>query len=116
MDYTPKQAAHYLHNLTTILADNKSIDHTGSLGYFIVNRPATVHDLLLQKSDGKFFLVVWGEKFTGGKDEITITFSKIHRFVNIYDPTTGTLPISTKKRVKSVQLTMSDHPVVVEIY
>ena len=62
------------------------------------------------------FLVVWGEKFTGGKDEITITFSKIHRFVNIYDPTTGTLPISTKKRVKSVQLTMSDHPVVVEIY
>lgn len=116
MDYTPKQAAHYLHNLTTILADNKSIDHTGSLGYFIVNRPATVHDLLLQKSNGKFFLVVWGEKFTGGKDEITITFSKIHRFVNIYDPTTGTLPISTKKQVKSVQLMMSDHPLVVEIY
>ena len=65
-DSTPKDAATYIHNFTTILADDSSIPTPGTLNYTIPNEPSTVHDLLLQKSNGLFELVVWDEK-TGGK-------------------------------------------------
>ena len=44
---TPKPAATYIHNLTTILADPGQVTSPGSLNYSIVNEPATVHDLLI---------------------------------------------------------------------
>ena len=37
----------------------------GQLSYSLPEQPATVHDLLLQKSDGTFQLVVWGERVAG---------------------------------------------------
>ena len=52
-DYHPKQSASYLHNLTTILSDN-GVAQPGKLPYTIPNPPATVHDLLLRKSNGAF--------------------------------------------------------------
>ena len=55
-DYTPRKAAVYLHNLTTILADpgRGTLKKPGTLAYAIPNPPPTVHDMLLQKSDGTF--------------------------------------------------------------
>ena len=89
MDYTPKQAAHYLHNMTSILADSIDTADPGSINYSVIDQPATVHDLLLQKSDGKFELVVWGERFTGGSDNVTINLGKSFSTVRIFDPTVG---------------------------
>jgi len=63
-DYTPRLAATYLHNLTAILADKPANAKPGALHYSIAPRPSTVHDLLLQKSDGTFALVVWNERFS----------------------------------------------------
>jgi len=51
---TPKLGATYIHNLTTILADNSSFT-PGALNYSIPSEPATVHDLLLQKSNDTFY-------------------------------------------------------------
>jgi hypothetical protein len=75
-DYSPRPAAVCLHNLTTILADRGSDRPGGVLPYSIPNRPATVHDLLLQKSDGTFELVLWGERFTGGSDDVTVNLGR----------------------------------------
>src|SRR6202000_3235956 len=51
-DWSAKPAATYMHNFTTVLAD--LTDFTpGSLNYSIPSEPTTVHDLLLQKSNGK---------------------------------------------------------------
>jgi hypothetical protein len=47
---TPKLAATYIHNLTTILADTAPIASPGSLNYSIVAEPATVHDLLIKRA------------------------------------------------------------------
>ena len=114
-DYTPRKAAVYLHNMTTILKDNKPVSKPGYLSYTILNLPETVHDLLLQKSDGKYELVIWGEKYTGGSDRITVNFGKKYKSVKIYDPTIGTEPIQSMEKVKSVSLTMTDHPFILEI-
>ncbi|MBP8911349.1 MAG: glycosyl hydrolase [Phycisphaerae bacterium] len=114
-DYTPRLAATCLHNLTTILADRGSARPSGTLNYSIPNQPATVHDLLLQKSDGTFELVVWGERFAGGSDSVTVNLGTTHAARRVYDPTIGTSPTLNLASVQSVPLTLTDHPVILEI-
>ena len=111
---TPRASAHYLHNLTTILADSGSMAAPGTLDYSIPNPPPTVHDLLLQKSDGTFELVVWGEQ-VAGTNKITVSLGKTAASVAVYDPTVGTAPIQTSGKADSVALAVSDHVLLVEI-
>lgn len=114
-DYTPRKAAVYLHNLTTILADRGSIAAPSRLNYAIPDRPETVHDLLLQKSDGTLELVVWDERLAGRKDDVTVNLGATFEVVKIYDPTVGTTAIRTLTGARLVPLTLSVHPVVLEI-
>ena len=55
---TPRKAAHYLHNFTTILADTSTLASLGKVNYSFRHQPSTVHDLLMQKSHGTFELAV----------------------------------------------------------
>jgi hypothetical protein len=113
-DYTPRKAALYLHNLTTILADEGRRTAPGKLDFAISNQPETVHELLLQHSDGTFQLIVWGERLTG-QNRVTVRFGVKHPSVRIYDPTLGTEPVETLDDVTSIDLTLSDHPLVIAI-
>jgi hypothetical protein len=112
-DYSAKRSATCLHNLTTILAD-KTSSTPGSLNYSIPSEPATVHDLLLQKSNGAFELAVWGEQVIGSNN-ITVNLGATFATVRVYDPTVGTSATQTLSKVGSVSLTLSDHPLIVEI-
>jgi hypothetical protein len=109
---TPRPAADYLHNLTTILADTGARSSLSKVDYSIQNKPATVHDLLLQKSNGTFELVVWGEQVKGSNN-IEVNLGGRYS-VKVYDPTTGTAATATLNGTDSVPLTVSDHPFVLE--
>jgi hypothetical protein len=113
-DYSPRKAAIYLHNLTTILDDRGTLTKPGQLDFTIVERPRTVHDLLLQHSDGRFQLVVWGERLSG-EDRVTIRFGASHAAAKIYDPTVGVDPIRTLTDFNSLDIALSNHPVVIAI-
>ena len=113
-DYTPRKAATYLHNLTTILADNGASSIPGSLNYSIPDEPATMHDLLLQKSNGRFELVVWDERVKGS-DKVEVNLGTTFSSVTIYDPTVGPSPVENLKSTAHVPLTLSNHPVVLEL-
>jgi hypothetical protein len=113
-DFTPRKAAVYLHNLTSILADRGSRRDAGRLKYSLPRQPDTVHDMLLQKSDGTFELVMWGERLKGA-DEVTVIFGGEHPGLSVYDPTVGTRPVRTLGAVDSLKLTLSDHPLIIEI-
>ncbi len=113
-DYTPRKAAVYLHNLTTILADKSALAKPGQLNYSLAEQPATVHEMLLQKSDGTFELVVWGERLKGA-DHLTVHLGGTYPSVTVYDPTIGTEPIQTVHGADSLKLTVSDHPLIVAI-
>ena len=113
-DYTPRKAAVYLHNLTTILKDNGSLKKPGRLAYSLSNPPATVHDLLLQKSGGEYELVVWNERITGS-DSVTVQLGDTQESVTIYDPTIGVSPTQILRNINTVSLTLSDHPLIIEI-
>ncbi|MCX5669787.1 MAG: glycosyl hydrolase [Planctomycetota bacterium] len=113
-DYTPRQAALYLHNLTTILADKSALREPGKLDYSIPEEPATVHDMLLHNSDGTFQLIVWGERVKG-EDRLAVNLGGTHASVNVYDPTVGTEPVETHSGISSLTLTLSDHPLIIAI-
>jgi hypothetical protein len=114
-DSSAKPAAIAIHNFTTILADTVS-KKAGSLNYSISGKPETVHDLLLQKSSGVFYLIVWDEKFVAaGEDKVTVDLGGTATAVDQYDPTLGSSPQTTLKSVNSVPLTLKDHPIILAI-
>ena len=113
-DYSPRKAAIYLHNLTTILADSGSQKAPGSVDYAVSGAPETVHEMLLQRSEGTFQLIVWDERISG-QDHVTVRFGAAHAMVNVYDPTVGTDPVKTQADVTSIELTLSDHPMVIAV-
>ncbi|MDB5508236.1 MAG: hypothetical protein JWL93_705 [Hyphomicrobiales bacterium] len=113
-DYTPRKAAVYLHNLTTILADTGTLAKAGQLDYSIANQPKTVHDMLLQHSNGAFQLVLWGERLQG-EDKVTLNFASPVASIRVSNPTRGVDTIQTHEKVSSLPLTLSDHPLVLTI-
>ena len=117
-DYAPRLAAVYLHNLTTTLAETGPVRRTAagtaSLDCTVVAPPPTVHELLLQRADGTFQLIVWDER-VGGQDRVTVRLGGARRAVTVYDPTVGVGPVRTEPGVNSVELTLSDHPLVLGI-
>lgn len=116
--YKPRLSATYLHNLTTILSDNESIQNPSELTYSVSpSRPETVHELLLQKKDGTLMLVVWGEKYAINSvaDNIEIKFEKMFDKINVYNVTEGIEPIQTYTNVNSIPLSMLNYPYILEI-
>ena len=65
-------------------------------------------------SDGAFELIVWNEK-ASGTDDVVVKLRGTHPTVRIYDPTTGTAPVQTLTNADSVSLTLSDHPLIIEM-
>ncbi len=113
-DYTPRKAALYLHNLTTILTGPNALPKPASLEYGIPNAPATVHDMLLQRSDGSLALVVWGEQVKG-ESRVTLVLGRAVSGIRVYDVTVGVEPVALPAATASLTLTLSDHPLVVVI-
>jgi hypothetical protein len=85
----------------------------GKVNYSIPNQPATVHDLLLEKSSGVYELIVWGERVKGS-DAVVVNLGDTYA-VKVYDPTVATVPQSSLDHAASVPLTFSDHPLVLEL-
>jgi hypothetical protein len=57
---------------------------------------------------------VWGERLSG-QDRVTVHLGVTRVSVRIYDPTTGIEPVKTLTNVGSLELTLSDHPIVIAI-
>jgi hypothetical protein len=113
-DYTPRKAAHYLYNLTRILADQASSSSPGRLAYTIPDQPDTVHDLLLQRSDGLFQLIIWAERLSG-EDVVAVHFDAAHAAVEIYDPTVSIERLESLTDVRVLKVTLSNHPLIITI-
>ena len=113
-DFTPKLAATYIHNLTSILADSGTVATPSKLNYSIANQSATVHDMLLQKSSGAFELVVWGEQVSGSSS-VTVNLGVKYSSVKVYDVTSGTTPVQSYSNADNIPLTLTDHAMIIEV-
>jgi hypothetical protein len=115
-DYSPRKSALYLHNLTSILSNpkRKGSKPLRSLVYRIEHQLSTVHDLLLQKWNGKLALVIWCEKAIGSEN-VVLTLPGSTKSVKLFDPTLGTTAIANYENKYMIPLSLSDHPVIVEL-
>jgi hypothetical protein len=112
-DGTAKPAGLALHNLTTLLADTGTTAGSftpGSLNYTLSTTDDTV---LMEKSDGTWWLSVWNEDVGAHTD--TLTLSTAATQIRLFDPLTGTSAIQTVSNTGTFTFTVPDHPVIVEI-
>ena len=128
LDNSPKPAATAIHNLTTILADtagNAGSFGTRDLDFTVSNAPASGHTLLAEKSNGIWQLITWAEPDIWNEDANqaiavrpttqTISFDQTFQTVEIFDPLLGTSPIRTFSNVNTVNVDVTDHPLIIQL-
>jgi hypothetical protein len=121
-DNKPRKSAVAVHNLTTILADRapaaglNPVSAPATLSCTVNGMVPTAHDLLLEKSDGTLVLVLWDERFaTPGGDVLTLHFAPAWPSVRLFDPTVGEDAVATLQDADTVQVSLRDHPVAIEL-
>jgi serralysin len=108
-DGSAKPAGQALHNLTALLQDNGG-GASGSLDYSLSTNDNTV---LMEKSDGSYWLSVWNEN--AGDHTATLTLGSAASSITLFDPLTGTSAVQSASDTGSFTFTVPDHPVIVEI-
>jgi hypothetical protein len=125
---SPLPVAQAIHDLNSILSDvgaGASTFTPGALSYTISNLPWTGNSLLLEKSTGTFDLVVWNEppiwnSATETEDVVaptttTVNLGSTYASIEVFDPLVGTSPIQTLSNVSTVELSLTDHPLIIEV-
>ena len=127
-DGSPKPAFIALKNLILLLKEpdealSKSFS-LGSLDYRLRGNLTGVHHTLLQKRNGKFYLILWQEvtSFDRGpktdivipERQVTLTLNSLISQAEIYQPIRSIVPISQYKDPKKLELQIPDHPLVIE--
>lgn len=120
----PKPSFITIRNLITLLSDKGSSFNPGRLDYALSGALATTHSTLLQKRDGRFYLVLWQEvrswdvanrrDLTSPDDEVTLTLGAAARTINVYRPGEGTRPVQSGSG-SSMKLSVPDELIIVEI-
>jgi hypothetical protein len=101
----PKPLETYVHNMTTILNDTSSDFTAGTVNCSVANEPCTVHDLLMEKSNGTYELIVWGAQVAPKSANVIVNLGSSHPTVKVYDITSGTTPVQRLSNACSVPLT-----------
>lgn len=113
-DGSAKPAGVALHNLTTLLADNPPASFSpGTLSYGLANTVAGDNSLLFAKSDGSFWLAIWNEQ--AATHAVTLSLGAAATSLQVFDPLTGTSAVQSVSNASQLQVTISDHPILVEI-
>lgn len=128
LDGTAKPVATAIGNLTTILADagpDAATFQTSAFAPIVTGLPATGRTLVLQKSSGVTDLVVWAEptiwnQATGTEvaapaQTVTVDLGGVHQSVSVFDPLVGSAPIRTLTNVRTAQIVVTDHPLILEV-
>jgi hypothetical protein len=124
-DGSEKPAFTAVKNLISELDDSTEPASLKELTYSLNAQSASIHHLLLQKSDGRFYLILWQEvpsydyqhqrDIAVSPQPVTLTLQQNAKAVSTYEPTVVSQPLQVYKNVASVPLQVPDHPLVVQI-
>jgi len=124
-DGSAKPAAMALHDLTNILNANCSDAiplMPDTLHYSVSGLPSTGSTYLLVKSNSTFDIMIWNEPpiWLNGSEiaaptlPVKVDLGKTFDTVNVFDPMLRTTPVQTLEHVSTVQLWITDHPLIIE--
>ena len=129
-DGTAKPIAVDLHNITAILADpagdgGTGQSATGKLNFTIKGPVTSSNSLLLEKTTGAFDIVIWAEpqiwnasihsQVTAATQNTTIQLGGTYQKVEVFDPTVGSAATQVLTNISSVDLGLTDHPLIVQV-
>jgi hypothetical protein len=123
-NWSPKAGATAIHNMTTILQGAGSGIATGTLNYSVTGLPPTGHAYLLGSSTA-YDLAVWidatiynpatATDIAAPAYSATINLGGTFAGVQVFDPMIGTSPIATYTNVSQLQISVTDHPLILQI-
>lgn len=128
---SPKTLATTIKNFAALLSDGGSFT-PGKLDYMVSGLPAPNpgafvyggHQMLFQKSNGNYYIVLWYEAiawgFNSGDQTVTpvtipIETATPKTTINIYDPVTGSSPTNTYSNTNYITVSLGADPIVVEV-
>ena len=124
-DGSPKPAFTALQNLIALLQDVPGEFSPGTLSYSITGATADIHHTLLQKQDGRFYLILWQEvpsfDLLNQRDipvplqAVTVRVDTAIGMANLYRPLQSTTPTAQYTSPRSLVLNVSDAPLVIEL-
>lgn len=124
-DGSEKPAFTALQNLITELSDTVQPSTLQTLAYALVGATPEIHHLLLQKSDGQFFLILWQEvpsydtqaqrDISNPAQPVTLQLSQAAKSIALYEPATQASPLGSQNNVKQISLDVPDQPLVVQV-
>jgi hypothetical protein len=117
-DGSPKPAFTAIKNLLGVLADPGASFTPGRLDYALFGSTTNVHHTLLQKRDGRFYLVLWLEVSSTDStvsQPVTLTLAKTASTLRVFAPNEAASATQQYSAVSSVTLSVPDKPVVVEV-
>jgi hypothetical protein len=123
-DWTPKAGATAIHNLTTILQGAGTGTASSLLSYRVSGLPATGHTFLLGSSTAVDIALWIDATIYNPKNAVAITAPAYSATVNlgrkfagvaVYDPIVGTRPIAAYSNVSSLKVSVTDHPVIIQV-
>jgi hypothetical protein len=113
---TPRPAATALHDLTTLLADTGASAATfkpGSLAYSLSGTQSTDNSILIEKSNGSFWIGLWNEG--GTTHTVTVTLPSAASEIEVFDPITGTSAIKSVSDASTISVSLGGDPLLIEI-
>jgi hypothetical protein len=124
-DGSRKPAFTALTNFVQLLKDPGEAFQPGNLAYALSGDLTAVNHTLLQKRNGKFYLVLWQDvssfdlnskaDLNPAEHSITISLKTEMSQANIYRPVTSRQPVASTGSTRQLQVNVPDHPVVVEL-
>jgi trimeric autotransporter adhesin len=124
-NWTPKVGATAIHNLTTILAGAGSGTAASRLNYTVSGLPSGTGHTFLLGSSTMYELAVWvdatvynpttGADLTAPTNTVTVSLGGTYSNVKVFDPMVGTTAIASYATASSVTVSVSDHPLIIQI-
>lgn len=122
-DGSQKPAYSALKNLLNLLKDPGSSFTTGSLDYVLGGNTANIHRTLLQKRDGRFYLILWKEVpgynvdtkqyISVPSQKVSVTLNTYISKATIYIPNDSSNFKSSQTYPKQLNIDVPDRPVVI---
>lgn len=124
-DGTQKPAYNTMKNMIGLLEDPGPAFSPAPLDYALSGDATNVRQVLLQKRDGRFYLVLWQETpsydFANKRDVavpsrgVTLTVNRAVRNAAVYLPNSSAAPVGSYAGPRQLSLKVPDHPLIVEI-
>ena len=125
VDGAEKPAYSALRNLITLLSDPGAPFTPSRIQYGLAGDTAGVHKTVLQKRDGRTYLVFWQEatsydptsraEIAVAAKAVTLQLARPARAISVYSPLTSATATDQVSTASQIVVRIPDHPIVVEI-